>query len=120
MVPLLARGARQPGLELPIERAPVRQPGQRIGVRLVLRLLEARRVEDHRRRLLADAAEDAPVLVGEAAGDGVINHQPADQPPFERQRAGQQRRQLLAVRAAAVGARRAAAARFRSTTSAST
>ena len=62
-----ARGAHQPRLELQIERSPVRQPGQRIGVRFVLGLLEARRVEDDRGGLLADAVQDAAVLVGEAA-----------------------------------------------------
>ena len=63
------RRVREPGLELAIQRAAVGQTGQRIGVRLVLRLLEPGRIEDDRRRLLAHAAEDPPVLVGEAARD---------------------------------------------------
>ena len=41
-------------------------------------------------------------------GDGVIDHQPADEPALEPQRAREQRGQLFAVRPAAVGAGRQA------------
>ena len=100
------RRERQPGLELPIERAPVGQRGQRIGMGLVLGLLEARRIVDDRRGLFAHPDEDAAVFVGEAARDRMVDDDSADQIPFEDQRTGQQRRQIRAVRVAAVGARR--------------
>src|SRR5207237_4776953 len=99
-----ARDACEARFELAVERSPIRQTRQWIGVRFVLRLLEARGVVDHRRGLLADATEDAPVLVGEAARNRVVDDQAADQTSFEDERAGQQRRQIFAVRVAAVGA----------------
>ena len=88
-----------------IERAAIRKPGQCIGVRLVLRLLEPGRIEDDRGRLLAHPPEQPPVLVGEVPGDGVIDRDPADERLLERQRAGEHRCELLAVETAAIGAR---------------
>ena len=79
------------GFELPIERTAVRQAGQRIGVRLVLGLFEPRRVVDDRSRLLAHAAEHAPVFVGEAPRHRVVDDEPANQPRLEHQAARQQR-----------------------------
>jgi hypothetical protein len=70
----------------------------------VLRLLEARRIVDDRRSLIADPAEHAAMFIREARRHGVIHDEPADQPSFERQRTRQQRHQLFAMRAAAVGA----------------
>ena len=100
------RRARQPGLELPIERAPIGQPGQRIGVGFLLGLLEMGGVMDHGRGLLTHPTKDAPVFVGERARDRVVDHEPANRTPLEYQRTGEQRRQFLAVHSAAVGARR--------------
>ena len=76
----IALGGTKHMFELLLEHAAVREAGQRIGLRLVLGLLEPRGVEDHRRGLLAHAAEDPPVFVGEAPGNRVVDHEPANQP----------------------------------------
>ena len=84
------------------------RPGQRIGERIFLRLLEHDRVVDDRGGLLAHAIEQPAVVVGVAARVDVIDRQRADEPLVEHQRADQRRLQRRGARDAGrfeVGAR---------------
>ena len=74
-------------------------------MRLMLRLLEARRVVDDGGGLFADAPQHPPMIVGESAGDDVVDDQRADHAPLVYERAREQRLQILAVSSPAVGRR---------------
>ena len=65
--------ARQLARELLEQPAGIRQTGQRIGERILLRLLEHDRVVNDGRRLLADAFQQPRVVLGVEARIGVIH-----------------------------------------------
>ena len=61
-----------------IDRA-VRQPGQRVGQRIFLRLLEHDRVVDDGARLLGDPLEQPAVILGVVVGLDVVEREAADE-----------------------------------------
>ena len=67
----------------------VRQAGQRVGQRVLLRLFEDDRVVDDGGGLFADAVQEPAVVVGVAAGVDVVDREGADEPLVEDQRADQ-------------------------------
>ena len=76
------------------QEARVRQPGQRIGQRVFLRLLEQHRVVDDRGRLFRDAVEQPTMIVAIERGVDVVDRQRADEAFAEEQRAHQRRLQV--------------------------
>src|SRR6185369_4618017 len=65
--------------ELDEHRAPVRQPGQRVGQRDFLRLLEHDRIVNDGAGLLGDALDQAAVLVGVPVGVDVVQRQASEE-----------------------------------------
>ena len=57
------------------QRTAVRQIGERVGERHLVHLFEQQRVPDDASHLVADAIEQAAVLLAERAGLGVIDRQ---------------------------------------------
>ena len=72
-------GARQLARQVHEEVARVRQAGQRIGQRVLLRLLEEHRVLDDGAGLLRDAVEQPAMIVAVEGRLGVIDRQRADE-----------------------------------------
>ena len=89
-------GTRELAREMHEQEARVRKPGQRIGQRVFLRLLEQHRVVDDGRGLLGDAIEETAVIVPIERRGEVIHRERADEALVEQQRADQRRLQLRA------------------------
>ena len=69
------------------EQASIGQSGQRVGERILLGLLEDHRIVDDRASLLADAFEQAAMILAVEAGLDVIDRERADQPVADQERA---------------------------------
>ena len=93
-----ALGARELARQVDEHRSPVRQTGERIGERVLLRLLEDDRVVDDGSRLLGDPLDQPAVIFGIAVRVDVIQRQAADELVVEEQRAHDRRFQLGARR----------------------
>jgi hypothetical protein len=104
-----ALGAGELARQVHEQEARVRQPRQRVGQRVLLRLLEQHRVVDDGGRLLRDAVEQPAVVVAVERGVDVVDRQRADEALAEHQRADERRLQAGALGADAgdleVGAR---------------
>ena len=86
---LEAFGARQLAREVHEHEARVRQARQRVGQRIFLGLLEHDRVVNHGGRLLADAIEEAAVIVGVEIRLRRVDRQRADEAIVEDERRDQ-------------------------------